>query len=362
MPELPELHMASSFVNAVGRQHVFTGKVCKSDVHRSEDLAFSCPRYTITSQVRGKEMSLILTPQSTSRQSVRLLFHMGMSGQFQFTKSDELHKHAHLTFFTLQKPVMALSFVDVRRFGGWQVKEGWGDDRGPDPVDEHKEFRKNIEENLEKSVFNKPICEVMMDQKYFNGIGNYLRAEILFRANVRPFECARSVLESLFGNSHDKEAPKQLCRKRATGKVQRRKRLHEAADCDFLQLCQAVPLEVMALATTPRDRTARLPDGLFPDPFVGTGYNSSNKELIAAFESWLKCYYKPGMKNLIDHSGRTVWFKGDPGPLAPKAQKSRGRRKRKLDNDQKIKTEVSKADSEEELKKLTKTAKRVRRK
>ena len=44
------------------------------------------------------------------------------------------------------------------------------------------------------------------------------------------------------------------------------------------------------------------------------------------------------------------------------AQKSRGRRKRKLDNDQKIKTEVSKADSEEELKKLTKTAKRVRRK
>ena len=28
------------------------------------------------------------------------------------------------------------------------------------------------------------------------------------RANVRPFECARSVLESLFGNSHDKEAPK----------------------------------------------------------------------------------------------------------------------------------------------------------
>ena len=38
-------------------------------------------------------------------------------------------------------------------------------------------------ENLEKSVFNKPICEVLLNQKYFNGIGNYLRAEILYRYN-----------------------------------------------------------------------------------------------------------------------------------------------------------------------------------
>jgi endonuclease VIII-like 1 len=42
--------------------------------------------------------------------------------------------------------------------------------------------------NLTKRTFRKPLYEVLMDQKWFNGIGNYLRAEIIFRAeNVDPF-------------------------------------------------------------------------------------------------------------------------------------------------------------------------------
>lgn len=35
--------------------------------------------------------------------------------------------------------------------------------------------------NLDDRAFDKPICEALLNQKYFNGIGNYLRAEILFR-------------------------------------------------------------------------------------------------------------------------------------------------------------------------------------
>ena len=42
-------------------------------------------------------------------------------------------------------------------------------------------FRNNVLQNLEAAAFNKPICEVLLNQKYFNGIGNYLRAEILYR-------------------------------------------------------------------------------------------------------------------------------------------------------------------------------------
>ncbi len=45
-------------------------------------------------------------------------------------------------------------------------------------------FREHVIGNLDKTVFNKPICEVMLDQKFFNGIGNYLRAEILYRCGV----------------------------------------------------------------------------------------------------------------------------------------------------------------------------------
>ena len=46
---------------------------------------------------------------------------------------------------------------------------------------EYEAFRANVLENLEDSAFNRPICEAMLNQKFFNGIGNYLRAEILYR-------------------------------------------------------------------------------------------------------------------------------------------------------------------------------------
>ena len=42
-------------------------------------------------------------------------------------------------------------------------------------------YRANILNNLDKNAFDQPICEVLLNQKYFNGIGNYLRAEILYR-------------------------------------------------------------------------------------------------------------------------------------------------------------------------------------
>lgn len=41
--------------------------------------------------------------------------------------------------------------------------------------------RENVLKNLDDKAFDKPICEALLNQKYFNGIGNYLRAEILYR-------------------------------------------------------------------------------------------------------------------------------------------------------------------------------------
>lgn len=90
-------------------------------------------------------------------------------------------------FYTIGQPTpMVLSFVDYRRFGRWEVGADWGPDRGPDPMWEYPAFRSNVLENLKSAAFNKPICEAMLNQKFFNGIGNYLRAEILYRFVVHP--------------------------------------------------------------------------------------------------------------------------------------------------------------------------------
>ncbi len=190
MPEGPELRMNSMFINHVCRDLVFAGPPRKSEVSKSDGVLWDSPRYSIASESRGKEMALLLQCLHNKKNKMRILFRFGMSGKFAFTPASMIPKHAHLRFHAQEEAENAestkdkgvLSFVDTRRFGSWHVMDsGWGDARGPDIVDEYSAFRSNVLCNLEDSAFGKPMCEVMLNQKYFNGVGNYLRAEVLFR-------------------------------------------------------------------------------------------------------------------------------------------------------------------------------------
>ena len=166
MPEGPELHLSARFVSASCKGRIFTGKVIKSDVHKSSEVEFEAEAYTITACSRGKEMQLLLTKlvddgadqnrkqkikskpkikavssSGSDSNCTKILFRFGMSGKFEFTSESDVHKHAHLKFYTNDKPPMVLSHVDVRRFGRWQVDADWSKDRGPDPMFEYQEFR-----------------------------------------------------------------------------------------------------------------------------------------------------------------------------------------------------------------------------
>eukprot|EP00074_Homo_sapiens_P068676 XP_011520308.1 endonuclease 8-like 1 isoform X8 [Homo sapiens] len=152
--------------------------------------------------------------------------------------------------------------------------------------------RENVLRNLADKAFDRPICEALLDQRFFNGIGNYLRAEILYRLKIPPFEKARSVLEAL---QQHRPSPELTLSQKIRTKLQ---------NPDLLELCHSVPKEVVQLG--------------------GKGYGSeSGEEDFAAFRAWLRCYGMPGMSSLQDRHGRTIWFQGDPGPLAPKGRKSR---------------------------------------
>ncbi|XP_022111035.1 endonuclease 8-like 1 [Acanthaster planci] len=341
MPEGPELHLASRFVNRVCKGRVFTGRIVKSPVHKSDEVSFCAQAYIITAASRGKEMQLILsetedTPKSLSKgkkrkltelKSTRILFRFGMSGKFQFTTVSEVHKHAHLQFFTNDDPTMVLSHVDVRRFGRWEVDADWSKDRGPDPMFEYQPFRSNVVKNLESSAFDRPICEVLLNQKYFNGIGNYLRAEILYRLGIPPFEKARNVLKDLDENPPDVK-PKM--------KGQDVKVKDKGPKVDILHLCHTVPLEVVNLG--------------------GGGYDPEGRSAdYSKFNAWLQCYYQTGMNNVVDHNSRTIWFKGPAGPMAPKDMKSRSPVKRR-----KKKEAASAKDNESPTKKPKKTGAKMK--
>jgi len=69
------------------------------------------------------------------------------------------------------------------------------------------------------------------------------------------------------------------------------------------------------------------------------------------FQDWLRCYAKAGMDNLVDSAGRTIWFSGKVGKLAPKTAKKRGLTKAK-------KTE-GKDENDEEISKQQNAVKRA---
>ncbi|XP_060933055.1 endonuclease 8-like 1 [Limanda limanda] len=345
MPEGPELHLASLYVNKMCNGVVFTGAVQKSEVSKSPEVPFTCEAYRITAASRGKEVKVTLTPVKSKEPEqgaqtdqadlpMDVVFRFGMSGYFRFTTDDELPKHSHLRFYSKETPCRVLSFVDTRRFGSWQPNGTWQPDRGPCIMFDYKSFRENVVSHLSNRAFDRPICETLLNQKYFNGIGNYLRAEILFRLNIPPFVPARTVLEGL--ESED-SCERGDCVKKENSKKSpyetKTKVVKEEEVADLLRLCHTVPLEVVNQG--------------------GKGYDPEKAD-YSDFKAWLRCYYVVGMKSILDHNGRRMWFKGDPGPMAPivsKSPKAKRKVKKEDDHDDTQKKKVAKSRSESTTKK-----------
>ena len=103
----------------------------------------------------------------------------------------------------------------------------------------------------------------MLNQRYFSGIGNLLRAEILYRLDIDPYLSARSVLENLTAKSCDHHP-------------------------DILKMCNIVSWELIGL-NIPYESY----DG------VKCGH--------VVLKAWLKCYNVKGMGNSVDNWGKNMW-------------------------------------------------------
>ncbi|GAB6032453.1 nei endonuclease VIII-like 1 [Chamberlinius hualienensis] len=278
------------------------------------EVDWDCDHYKISACSRGKEVKvtlseLLMTKAVKSRKLkvLNLVFQFGMSGSFRWSTVDDLPKHAHLRFFAKDSgDKQVLCYHDPRRFGKWRIGDNWSEDRGPDPVHEYDAFRTNVINNISDKIFNRPICETLLNQKYFNGVGNYLRAEILYLAKIAPFERARDVIEALVNVKKD--------------------------DYDILRACSTVMDQAMTLYDKPGGDYI----------YIYSGQDST-------FSDWVKCYGKKQMKSLVDSNGRTIWFDGKPGPMAPKNSKktsSKSRGKTKPQNQDVKKTEDKELNDE----------------
>ena len=198
MPEGPEIRIMSDFINQNTKDKIFTKlfHVEKGNIPHQQNVD---SEFIISSDFNGKE--LIFSIHEKERSFNYSVF-MGMSGNWKWvdTKDWNSTKYIRLRCDSVCGKSLLLygSYMGPKfRIGGFT-----GVKRGPDIVKDFDNFKINIEKNLHKKTFDRPICETLLDQKYFNGVGAYLTAEIIGRLDVDPFKKIKDFnsyeLENLF--------------------------------------------------------------------------------------------------------------------------------------------------------------------
>ena len=122
---------------------------------------------------------------------------LGMTGQWTTT----FQKHCNVKF-VVQEPFPSLEtftiyFRDIRNFGTLKFIQGKDklellENRlGPDMMDESTDF--NVFTNRVRKYNHKNITQVLMTQSVVSGIGNYIKAEALYRAKISPHRLVKEI-------------------------------------------------------------------------------------------------------------------------------------------------------------------------
>lgn len=184
MPELSELKIMSDYINHHSKDRTFTKlyHVEKGNIPVDSNLI---ENFKVEAVSNGKELILRVYHDDAD---LKFSVFMGMSGNWLFTPTETWsdRKFTRMRLDTTDGNSLLLYGLYMGpkyRLGGFT-----GVKRGPDPTKDFDTFKQNIISNLDKAIFNKPICEALLDQKYFNGIGAYLTSEIVGRLNINPFK------------------------------------------------------------------------------------------------------------------------------------------------------------------------------
>ncbi len=187
MPELPEVRIVADYVNQELNKH----EVLRVEKHPSSknkcDLSILDGKtWKLRAVARGKELAIIFI-SGEEKHPMKITF--GRIGSIEkvpieLAEDPEVQTRALLRFYT-QDYLFFIS--DFTKMTLWRWCGIWDGTRSPDPLFEHNEWRTHIYKNRKCKKYKKTTFIIMMDQRHFNGIGNYTRAEILYRVSFSPF-------------------------------------------------------------------------------------------------------------------------------------------------------------------------------
>jgi len=213
MPELPEVevvrrglqaHVAGRTITAVQVRHP---RAVRRHVPGAADLTARLTGARITgTDRRGKFLWLTLGADDQTA----LVVHLGMSGQMLL---GPLERAEHLRIAVELDDGTALSFVDQRTFGGWQLADLVTVDgsRLPEPVAHIA--RDPLDPGFDRggvvTVLRRKHSEIkrqLLDQTVVSGIGNIYADEALWRARVNGARIAGKLTRRQLGELLDSAA------------------------------------------------------------------------------------------------------------------------------------------------------------
>jgi formamidopyrimidine-DNA glycosylase len=208
MPELPEVevvrrglqaHAAGKSINAVRVNHP---RAVRRHEAGAGDLTARLLGARITGTGRrGKYLWLTLSDETA------LVVHLGMSGQMLL---GPVPNTDHLRIATLLDDGTALSFVDQRTFGGWQLADLVTVDGSlvPEPVAHiaRDPLDPMFDRDAVVTVLRRKHSEIkrqLLDQTVVSGIGNIYADEALWRARINGARLAEKLTRRQLGELLD---------------------------------------------------------------------------------------------------------------------------------------------------------------
>jgi endonuclease VIII-like 1 len=189
MPEAPEIRIMSDFINQNSKDQKFKKLYHVEKGNIPSDSGFS--NFMLESDFYGKQIQLKIQEDTQFDISV----FMGMSGNWKLVPTTDWSQTKYTRMRLDREDGMSLLL-----YGGYMGPKykigGFDTKRGFDIIKDFDKFKNKILQNLSSKSFDKPICEVLLDQKYFDGVGNYIRSTILYYLDVNPFEIATVVLNN----------------------------------------------------------------------------------------------------------------------------------------------------------------------
>ena len=184
MPEGPEVKIVADYLNNhLKKKKINSFSYCSTPYKQKYgDLIKRINQYT---PVNFKKVFCIgKTSFIKLSEEMYFSYHLGMTGNW----SKEKEKHTHLCIKT--KDNTKIYFHDTRRFGNIKIinkgdlESRYFKDRDllnyNTSAEDNTDFLiKNVKSNIE-------ICKILLNQKYFCGVGNYLKSEILYMAKIHP--------------------------------------------------------------------------------------------------------------------------------------------------------------------------------